>query len=60
MAYTHITDRTMITQCLYILVREDAIYTATLLNRLCLALWYTREELGFRMAQWFGFAAVAG
>ncbi|KAI0805978.1 MFS general substrate transporter [Irpex lacteus] len=23
-------------------------------------LWYTKEEMGLRMAQWFGFAAVAG
>lgn len=24
------------------------------------ALWYTKDEMGLRMAQWFGFAAVAG
>ena len=25
-----------------------------------LALWYTKQEIGLRMASWFGFAAVAG
>ncbi|KAI0090137.1 MFS general substrate transporter [Irpex rosettiformis] len=24
------------------------------------SLWYTKDEMGLRMAQWFGFAAVAG
>ncbi|KAI0346154.1 MFS general substrate transporter [Trametopsis cervina] len=27
---------------------------------LYLSLWYTKDEMGLRMAQWFGFAAVAG
>ncbi|KAI0687669.1 major facilitator superfamily domain-containing protein [Cytidiella melzeri] len=27
---------------------------------LYLSLWYTKDEIGLRMAQWFGFAAVAG
>ena len=25
-----------------------------------IAIWYTKKEIGFRMAYWFGFAAVAG
>ncbi|KIP12114.1 hypothetical protein PHLGIDRAFT_27519 [Phlebiopsis gigantea 11061_1 CR5-6] len=27
---------------------------------LYMSMWYTREEMGLRMAYWFGFAAVAG